>query len=679
MHNQLHHWMNICIRIAIKFLLLLLFISCNSLHYEKEEDEKEMEPFEWIRFGAIKPRGWMKSQMEKDLEEGFVGHLDELVPDLIVEDDIYGVDRLTCKVQAKDVGTVVSPDDWAVELLWWNSETQSNWWDGLIRHAILTENQKALERVDDYVRNKLLTQDPDGYLGIYDEDLRYKHKGENGELWAQSSLFRGLLAYYEATGEEHVLKAIERAVNRTMQAYPINNSEPFKVDKPSGGVCHGLTLTDALDRLYQLTGNPRYKDYAVFLYTDYCKHETSMEDVRVKNLLNPKYKFKEHGVHTYEHLRALAHAACYSGDSLIGKALDGYLEKLERTICPSGGPLGDEWIGGRSAHPDSTGYEYCSIHELLDSYSLLLQKSGNPHWADAMEWLLFNAGQGARHPFEHSIAYCKTDNSYHMLGALDVNRPRKEYQNRYKYSPTHQDIAVCCVPNAGRIYPYYVKAMWMHTEDGLVANLFGASEIHTIVNGGKVTITQETHYPFDFSILFAFALEEENEFEIAIRKPSWADTVVVETNAEMKEGMDYLFLKKRWKTGDQIQLRFETKPKLNIDFQQKRFVSYGPLVFALQLDAEEIEVKRYALNNFRDLHYSLTQDEKRHYQMVPEPEFQLIRSDINSDNPWGCLSLETMLFDPISQTEQAVTLQPMGGTVLRKVSFQTNTTTGKNK
>lgn len=634
-----------------------------------------MQSFEWIRFGAIKPGGWIKAQMEKDLEEGFVGHLDELVPDLIVEDDIYGEDRLTRKVKAKDVGTVASPDEWAVQLLWWNSETQSNWWDGMIRHAILLDNKEALERVEEYVGKKLLTRDPDGYLGIYDEDLRYRHQSENGELWAQSSLFRGLLAYYEATGKEGVLEAIECAMKRTMQAYPINNSEPFNVEKPSGGVCHGLTLTDALDRLYQLTGDTGYKEYAVFLYNDYCKHETSMEDIRVKNLLDPKYRFKEHGVHTYEHLRALTHAAFYSEDSTISKALDGYLEKLEKATCPSGGPIGDEWIGGRTAHPDSTGYEYCSIHELLDSYSVLLQKSGDSHWADAMEWLLFNAGQGARHPEEHSIAYCKTDNSYHMLGSLDINRPRREYQNRYKYSPAHQDIAVCCVPNAGRIYPYYVKAMWMRTEDGLVANLFGASEIRTTVNGKKVTISQETQYPFDFSILLAFTLEEENEFEIAIRNPAWADTVVVETNAEMKEGMGYLFLKKRWQNGDQVRLHFETKPKLNRDLRQNHFISYGPLVFALELDAEEIEWKRYDPADFRDLHYAVTEDEKKHYQLVPENEFRLIRSGINRGKPWNCLSVETRLFDPINQTEKKVRFQPMGGTILRKVSFQTAKTT----
>ena len=42
---------------------------------------------------------------------------------------------------------------------------------------------------------------------------------------------------------------------------------------------------------------------------------------------------------------------------------------------------------GRQADADETGYEYCSIHELLDTYTHLLQKNGDLRWADRVEWL----------------------------------------------------------------------------------------------------------------------------------------------------------------------------------------------------------------------------------------------------------------------------------------------------
>jgi putative ABC transport system permease protein len=54
----------------------------------------------------------------------------------------------------------------------------------------------------------------------------------------------------------------------------------------------------------------------------------------------------------------------------------------------------------------------------------------------------------------------------------------------------HQDVAVCCVPNAGRLLPTYVKAMWLRTPAGLA-----------------VRITATTHYPFELAVEFAIAPE----------------------------------------------------------------------------------------------------------------------------------------------------------------------------
>jgi DUF1680 family protein len=141
-----------------------------------------------------------------------LGHLDELVPDLIQKDEIYGKDRLTKTAKTKDLGVVSKETEWEVQFLWWNSETQSNWRDGFVRNALLLENSIYLEKVREYIERILATQDADGYLGIYAPDLRFNFNSENGELWAQASLFRVLLGYYEATGEMPVLDAVIRAV-----------------------------------------------------------------------------------------------------------------------------------------------------------------------------------------------------------------------------------------------------------------------------------------------------------------------------------------------------------------------------------------------------------------------------------------------------------------------------------
>ncbi len=130
----------------------------------------------------------MKEQLQENLK-GFTGNLDQLVPDLIVKDDIYGKDRLTTKIKNKDVGAVgVSP-----------ATGRRNSCGGIVKHkvigAMVTSGQRFspamkqhLKKLEAYVDKILSTQDADGYLGIYDTEMRYRFENENGELWSKASL-----------------------------------------------------------------------------------------------------------------------------------------------------------------------------------------------------------------------------------------------------------------------------------------------------------------------------------------------------------------------------------------------------------------------------------------------------------------------------------------------------------
>jgi hypothetical protein len=44
--------------------------------------------FQWLRLGEEMPRGWIKAQMDRDLREGAIGHLDQLAPQ--ARNDIFG-------------------------------------------------------------------------------------------------------------------------------------------------------------------------------------------------------------------------------------------------------------------------------------------------------------------------------------------------------------------------------------------------------------------------------------------------------------------------------------------------------------------------------------------------------------------------------------------------------------
>ncbi|MBK7212750.1 MAG: glycoside hydrolase family 127 protein [Bacteroidales bacterium] len=634
-----------------KFLsIYLILLSTNMIAQNSPIPER----YQRLPFGSIKPSGWLKAQMENDLA-GFVGNLDRLVPDLI-NDPIYGSGRLQKHSKAKDLGNLKEGDAAGDEQYkWWNSETQSNWWDGYIRNALLLNDQQAIDKVKVYINQILATQDEDGYLGIYDTDLRYKFSSENGELWSKATLYRGLLAYYEYTNDTTVWNALIRAIDNVMLNYPIYQSQPFDAGKEfSGGVAHGLTFTDVLDRMYHLTGDRKYLDYAAFLYMNYSDNFSWEKDAQLQNILDPNFKFQSHGAHTYEHMRPLIVAAYTTGNPELQKAVEIYRQRVKNCTTMTGGAIGDEWIGGRWADATSTGYEYCSLHELMDSYALLFQKGGDSHIPDAIENIFYNAAQGSRNPEHSCIAYLKTDNSYEMMGSKNGEIEPGRNQTRYKYSAAHQDVAACCVPNAGRITPYFLQSSWLKEgESTLIAAVLGPNVLQTSIQNTQLKIDVITEYPYQNHFVFKMESEGPISFQLKIRKPEWVKSVSTKEKYNTEDG--FLVFERAFSKNDQIELDFDAEVIVTEDINQEKYFSYGAMVFARPIEATEHKGRIYAAG-FEDLTYSPLDSNR--YEFIQNHNARYHKGKIK-------LNLRNKSTQKIEKLE----LIPLGKTILRQTSF----------
>jgi len=637
-----------------KIFLSLLILLTYSVNSQEKDQNKVGEKYQILPFGSIKPSGWLKVQMQKDVD-GFVGNLDKLVPDLI-NDPIYSSGRLHKNSKLKDLGNNKEGDtEGSEQYKWWNSETQSNWWDGYIRNVILLNDKKGLEKVENYVQRILKSQDEDGYIGIYDKELRYHFNSENGELWSKTTMYRGLLAYYEYSRNPKLWNAIEKAVDNVMTNYPINSSSPYSSGKEfNGGVSHGLTFTDILDKMYQITGDRKYTDYALFLFKDFCKTYQSEKDVQMENILNPNYKLQSHGVHTYEHLRPLIVAAYASNDAELQKALQIYIQRIEKSTTLTGGAIGDEWIAQRTANATQTGYEYCSLHELLNSYTVLFQKQGNVKSAEMVETIFYNAAQGSRNPDHSCIAYLKTDNSFEMDGTKNGDVETNRKQTRYKYSPAHQDVAVCCNPNAGRITPYFLEKSWLKENDNVLVNvLLMPNTVETKIKNHSVKIETITEYPYQNKFTFKISNPKYAHFIIKIRKPSWATKVL--TNESYAIDNEFLVFDRKMGKDNKIKIEFLTEIQIKEDGNKEKYFSYGPLFYAKSFESIEQKGKSY-LTNFDDLFY-ISKD-KSSYQFISDNQAKY-------DNG----KIEIKAKNKSNNQIETIQLVPFGKTILRQVSF----------
>ncbi|EDN7232606.1 glycosyl hydrolase [Salmonella enterica subsp. enterica] len=616
-----------------------------------------------IFFGDIKPVGWLKKRMENYMQ-GHIGELDKIIPHLITAHNIYGKDRISLNTTSTGLGGIKdegTKDDFSMQYYWWNSETQSNWKDGFCRSAWLLDNAEWHEKAKVLCSDLIETQDDDGYIGIYDPSLRFDCKGENGELWAQATALRFLLGCYESTQSENLFNAIIRAAQRIMEGYPKGSSYPFIVKDGFAGHSHGLAITDVFYRLYELTDDIDYLQYCLWLYEDYSAGMVSEQDLQYKNVIDENYILKGHGVHTYEHIRALAIAA--SQRPQYRAALNTFLAQLKYYITPSGAPIGDEWIDKRTANATHTGYEYCSVHELFSTYMLLIKLTNNIHLADDAEWLFYNASFGMQHPTHHSTMYCKTDNCYE---ANERRHPdSSQFNTRYKYSPTHEDAAVCCVPNTARTMPIFVENMFHENSNGFVALLYGPCEFYSEYSDVPVKITQVTNYPHNLSIHFLIESTSSVQFSLSFRFPLWAKMMIIDgVSYTQRDAQDSLItLTKIWQNHDTVDIEFVVDIQFNTDFCGDIYISRGPVLYALEIEGNAITKQSLLNGRYSEIGYTPSHREHESLRFSYEDS----TSFTYSTTPDGFGYIEGYFYSDKVKTFRK--LVPFGQTILCKVTF----------
>lgn len=658
-----------CYIYILLILIVFLFWGCSNKRTHRSGNSpisyhqtKIPSAFERLPLGQIKPKGWIKAQMVGDLKNGYTGHLDSLTK--TVQISIFGSQRISHK---DDSGRA-----------WWNAETTGNWLNGLVRMAFLTQDQKAMRKARYYIDYVLNHQDSSGYIGIYKPNARYNHPGENGELWGQTCIFRAMLSYYEFTKNERVLNAVVKATDLTMDHYGPQHS--YFEGQHHMGASHGLMFVDVLKWLYQLTGDQKYVKFADWLYTDFSKNYRNPmgDDARLKNLLNKNKPLVAHTPNIIEHLRVPIWLYYATGKKIYRKAYEIGYKKLEDYMVPSGAVSSgnNEWIDAKPPTPNIS-YEYCGILELLDTQELLTTETGNKKYADMAEALVLNAAQGARFPNGKAISYFSKVN---FLKATN-----KKEGGRLDFSPTQEDVAVCCVPNAGRVMPFYVTGMWYKTtvkEDkrkGIVAMFFGPSSVETRLNSVKVRIDEHTNFPFSQKITFKVQPGKATKFSIWLRDPAWCRNLKIKVSgAKISKRGGYKIISKKWHSGDTFQVTYtsdiQTVKTRTGDYVFKK----GPFLYALRLQGNREKTKNYHYDNFYDYNIvpALASKEKWNLHLKANQannnfEFKFYNNaPYDSLHPWKQAPeyIKGKLYDK-NQNAWDVTLVPIGTTILRRAAF----------
>lgn len=614
-----------------------------------------------MRIGEVKPGGWLLCQMELDLQEGIAGAYDRISDN--VAQNLFAA-------QNRAPGVWMTSSRGIREKAWWSGEHEGYWMSGLVRLAVMTGNQRDLDRVKRWVEQILLRFETTGYVGIYSPESRFPSEGFDGELWTQSRAFDAMLAWYEYTGDDRVLRAVEQTVRLTIDHYR-NTGTYFARPGSDGGVRHGVGYMDTLEWLWRLTGNAYYAKAACWLYKDFCEDGNGESaDLHLQNLLDEKKLWRNHAPHTVEGMAMPAIAGFFSGDSACRQAAENVYTKLARHTNPGGGVVAgaieniDEVHGSGDA-----GNEYCSKTEAAYSLNRMFIYDGNLLSGDWVERCVLNAAQGARfHPVNTAVIYISRDNR--LCGVK---------QGREEFSAAHR-AAACCTLNSIRLLPAYVEGMWFRStqELGFLANLYGAGELNTEIGGERIKIIQETDYPFSSQVLFRVETEHPVAFSLTLRIPSGSGDVKVDAGDEAQVLSDARLIRisKVWESGDTVNVDFDFQVTRRAQHDGKQaYYSWGPLVFALKIPeviAGKTEIKNKTVpTGFYDYHLLPASQREWSFIIHPDAEFKKVElPGRNKVTPWANppVGLAGTVLNEQDGIESVVLL-PLGSTLLRRTTF----------
>jgi hypothetical protein len=215
--------------------------------------------------------------------------------------------------------------------------------------------------------------------------------------------------------------------------------------------------------------------------------------------------------------------------------------------------------------------------------------TGDVHYADGIERIVFNIGPGSRRFDGRGIQYYSGPNQ--VVCSSQSYRSPLTLPNRYNFCPDGDFTTLCCIGESNRLYPNFVKdGMWLASQDnGLAGVCYGPCSVTAKAgaNGEKVTIEEKTNYPFEEQVRFIIKSPKSINFPLYLRIPGWCTQANIQVNGKnLQEELlpgKMIRIERQWNSGDEVRLSLPMKVSLSLWNNSSVAVSRGPLVYSLKI------------------------------------------------------------------------------------------------
>ena len=686
---------------TIIFLSALLLAPLASLHAAEPAQPNPLfnraplqpKPYAELPLGTIRPEGWLREELLR-MAGGMSGHLDEWYPEVCGERNAWlGGDG----------------DTW---------ERGPYWIDGLYPLARLLDDKGLQAKAQKWVDWTLTHQREDGYIGPVElkKEARTQPPPRGAQLvhpgdwWPRMVMLKILQQHYGATGDPRVVNVLDKYFRYQLKELP--TAPLHDPGNPKSGsywaAQRGADNLMVVLWFYNLTGDTYLLDLADLIKKQTIPLTEWFENGKVLKLQGRKKKGAEntedcafHGVNLAQSMKTPLIEFQRDGSP---RHLTATRKGFEDIRTYHGQPYG---LYGADEHMHGTGLdrgsELCSAVEMMFSLEKMLEISGEPEFADKLEQIAFNVLPAQVSDDQRTRQYFSQANQVICaVGDSDF------YDNHGGKDQVYGLLNgyPCCTCNLHQGWPKFAQHLWMASADGGLAALAYAPcrVTTTVANGQKLTIREETFYPFDETVRLKIETTGATEFPLHLRIPGWCRGAKLSVNGEpqpQSKAGSIAVIKRMWKNGDVVELNLPMTIRKSEWDQHSVAIERGPLLYALRVEEMWSVVKSEPDDNRdRDLrecrpaspwNYALLESRLRNL----ERGFEVVRStDPEKKYPWNLagapLELRTTAVRlpvwvaprnhsgipppspnamPANVAEEAIRLIPYGCTTLRISGF----------
>lgn len=442
------------------------------------------------------------------------------------------------------------------------------YWGKMMRGAVFTYEvtgseplYRAMERT---VRDLLTAQDGDGRFSSYSREVEF----HGWDLWGRKYILLGLEYFLEICRDEalagQVLEAMKRHADYIVGRIGDEREGKIEINTATDhwGGLNSSSILEPFVRLYNLTGEKRYLDFADYIVSRGGCTEMNLFEMAYEDKLAPyQYPFTK----AYEMMscfEGLAEYARVTGSEKWKQAVVRFAYQAAKTDITVIGCAGcthelfdHSAVRQLDASEKGIMQETCVTVTWMKLCLQVLGLSGDAFFADCIEQSMYNALLGAV-----NTKKCETNgglpfDSYspllpgvrgRMIGGFKVMEEGAFYG--------------CCAAIGAAGTGFTGRVGVMAHKNGLAVNLFLDGKVQACTPSGQfLSLITRTGYPADGLVETTVCLAQEERFEIWVRVPAWSGETLLSVNGETVpcEESGYAVLDRVWKNGDVIRLSLD--------------------------------------------------------------------------------------------------------------------------